>query len=257
MSPPLLRCDGLVVGYRGRPLLPAFDLAIQRGELIAIVGQNGAGKSTLIKTLLGLIPPVAGVVDRRGAALSYLPQAAVLDELVPISARAVVGWSGLRGRSFLRPWASRAERLRVDDALEQTGVAAFADQPYRELSGGQKQRVLLARLIASGADLAVLDEPTASLDTAAERVTYEQLAELAHRRDLAVVVVTHTVAVAFSHADRVVFVERGDDSSGQGGGRVVIGSPAEVSVDHCFARAFPTVAAAFTSGELHEEHHHG
>jgi zinc transport system ATP-binding protein len=265
----VLRCEGTTVGYRGRALLPGFDLSVGRGELIAVVGENGAGKSTLVKTLLGLVPPIAGRVVRGGSRLSYLPQIAALDELLPVSARTVVGWSAVRGASFLRPWPVRAERERIAAALLQTGVDRFAHQPYRELSGGQKQRVLLARIIASAADLAVLDEPTASLDAGAERTTYAQLSELAHGRGLSVLVVTHTVAVALAHADRVLFVERGDDAGGRAGGRVVIEPPRVLAADPCFAHAFPTVAASFATGAsvaphaahgalaASEEHHHG
>jgi zinc transport system ATP-binding protein len=96
-------------------------------------------------------------------------------------------------------------------------------------------------VIAADADLAVLDEPTASMDAAAERATYHRLAELVRERRLSVMVVTHTVAVALAHADRVLYVERDD-----GGGRVVLDTPRALAVDPAFAHAFPAISAALS-----------
>jgi zinc transport system ATP-binding protein len=162
----LLRCDDLVIGYAGRPLLPAFDLEVRRGRILLVVGRNGAGKSTWLKTLLGLVPPVSGRIVRSQPPprMAYIPQSAGLDEILPVRAGRVVSWGRLRRWSFLMPFAGRADHQACRGALEQAAAADLIDQPFHALSGGQQQRVLFARLLASEADLALLDEPTASMD---------------------------------------------------------------------------------------------
>src|SRR5688572_18680562 len=161
MTEVAIRCAGLVVGHGGRALLPPIDFTVRRGAFHVILGRNGAGKSTFLTTLLGLLPPVAGTVERApGVRCGYVPQVSTIDELLPVKAREVVRWGQLSGWSFLRPFATRAERAAGEEALAAAGATPLARQSYRDLSLGQKQRVLFARLLAMAADVAVLDEPT-------------------------------------------------------------------------------------------------
>lgn len=211
----LLRCEGLRIGYRRRPLLPPIDLSIRAGDIVLVVGRNGAGKSTWLRTVLGLLPPVAGrvVVPEPAPRMGYVPQAASLDPMLPLRAQTVVGWGRLRRWSFLSPLASKADREACRAAVEQARAGAFRGQPFRDLSGGQKQRVLLARLLAGDAELALLDEPTASLDVASERMTCDRLASLARDQGVGVVIVTHTLGLAREYADRVLFLDTGERRS--------------------------------------------
>ena len=152
----LLACEQLRVGHAGRAIVPAIDLALRPGELVAVVGRNGTGKTTWFRTALGLLPPVSGqVVTRPGLRLSYVPQRTQLDPLYPLLARDVVAMGVERGLSFARPRLRAPQIARV--AIERVGAGAFADQPFRALSEGQKQRVLLGRLYASEPELALLD----------------------------------------------------------------------------------------------------
>ena len=235
----LLRCEDLVIGHRGRGLLPPFDLEVRRGEILLVVGRNGAGKSTLVRTLLGLLPPVRGRVRaaRPELPLAYVPQEAGLDEIVPVSAREVAQWGRLRGWSFLRPRLGRAERAEVARVMGEVQADRFAGQRFRELSGGQRQRVLFARALAGGAELALLDEPTASMDMTSEAEAYHRISALAER-GLGVVVVTHTVGLAALHAQRAVFLDRRDREKGQ----VVTGPLAEVFAHPTFRHEFPGVS---------------
>src|SRR4051812_12359526 len=99
----VLRCDKLVVGHGGQPLLPPCELEIRRGELLMVLGRNGSGKSTLLRTMLGLLPPVSGRVVRLVPAmrLAYVGQAITLDRILPARARDIVAWGRLSGWSFL------------------------------------------------------------------------------------------------------------------------------------------------------------
>jgi zinc transport system ATP-binding protein len=206
----LLRCERLVIGHRGHALLPPIDLEIRRGELLIVLGRNGAGKSTWFKTLLGLVSPISGRVVRTSPPprLAYVPQATSLDDLLPIRALDLVGWGRLSGWSFLRPFAARKDREACERSLERADAAHLRGRFYRELSRGEKQRVLFARALARGPDVALLDEPTAAMDTIAEREAMAELRRLASERNVAVVVVTQSIAVAAVFADRILFVSR-------------------------------------------------
>ncbi len=221
-SSPAIRCEALVVGWAGTPLLPAIDLTIERGALLTVVGRNGAGKTTWFKTLLGLTPPVSGKVVRApGLRVAYVPQSSAIDAVLPIRARDVVLWGRLSGWSFLRPRPSKADRDACERAIEEASVSDFAHKPYRDLSKGQRQRVLFARMLASDADVSLLDEPTAAMDAVAEREAMARLRRLAHEKHKAIIVVSHALEVACQHSDRVLHLDRHH-------GEVFLGTPQEV-----------------------------
>lgn len=233
---PLLCCHQLVVGFGGAPLLPPIDFVLYHNELCAVVGRNGAGKTTWFRTLLGLQPPVSGRIETctRPLPMAYIPQRVQLDELVPLRARDVVALGLLRRLSFLRPLASE-ERGVVDQALEAMAVTDLGGRRFRELSEGQKQRVLLARLLASRPELAVLDEPTAAMDQVAERDTLELIDRLRRQHELAILIVTHHLPLVSRFADRVIFLDRDSQT-------VVGGPPAEVFVHPAFRSRYGEVA---------------
>jgi len=235
---PLLRCDRLVVGYKGRPLLPPIDFTIAHGQLCAVVGRNGAGKTTWFRTLMGLLPPVAGSLEtcRRDAPMAYIPQRSRLDPIFPLRCRDVVAMGLERGRSFLRPWLSGAARRRVHRALEQMGALELARTAFRELSEGQKQRVLMARLLVSAPELVVLDEPTAAMDQVAEQETMIRIDALRQEHQLAVMIVSHHLPVVSRFADQVIFLDK--DSQ-----KVVTGTPSHVFAHPSFRDRYGEAAA--------------
>lgn len=237
-----LRTRGLVVGHRGRALLPPLDLELARGHLLLVLGRNGSGKTTLVRTLLGLLPAVAGAVEwAPGARRAYVPQAGALDPTVPVRACDVVAWSGLRGWDFARPWR-RTPAAKVADAMTALDVAGLAHRQLRELSGGQTQRVLFAGILAGAADVAVLDEPTAAMDAAGERAVYATLSRLAHERGFAIVVVTHAVTAALGSCDQILLLDPDGVAGGDPGrprvAEVVHGSAHEVTHSAAYRRLF-------------------
>lgn len=243
----LLRCEKLVIGYAGHGLLSPFDLEVRRGRILLVVGRNGAGKSTWLKTLLGLVPPVSGRIasSQPRPRMAYIPQSAGLDDILPVRAGRVVSWGRLRRWGFLIPFAGRADHQACRSALEQAGAASLPesliDKPFHALSGGQQQRVLFARLLASEADLALLDEPTASMDVPGQVEAYERIAWLARERHMAVIVVSHTIGTAAAFADEVLFVDRSGEDRARDAA-VVRGTPAEVSAHPRFVRVFGAAA---------------
>jgi zinc transport system ATP-binding protein len=219
---PLLSAQALEVGYRNKPILPPVDVTIGRGEFWVVVGRNGSGKTTLFRTLLGLLPPVAGRVERAKGRLrlSYLPQHNAFDSQQPLRARDMVAQGCDRAWSFLRPrWSVPAI---VDECFDELGITSLANQPFHALSEGQKQRVLLARLAVSRPDVGFLDEPTAAMDVEAEQESFAFLDSYRRRHQAAVVVVSHYLGLAQEYADYVMVI----DAKGQ---KVTVRTPPEVS----------------------------
>jgi len=205
----LLRVDGADFGYEGRAIVHRASLVIQANEFVVLVGSNGSGKSTLLRGILGLLPPLAGRIERReGLRIGYVPQRETLDPLYPLSGADVVMMGAVRD---LRPWQRirKVDRARAQAALEACGATGFATQRYAALSGGQRQRVLLARALATDPELLLLDEPTAGVDPEAERSLLDLLGQLAHTRHLAVWMVTHHLHAIAGRFDRVATVEEG------------------------------------------------
>ena len=142
----LLNGDGLALVRGGRLLFEGLDVALAAGEAIHITGPNGCGKSSLIRLVAGLLKPTAGRIERAEAALA--DDRLALDRELPLR-RALMFWGDAR----LRP------------AMEAFDLARLADVPVRLLSTGQAQRARLARAMASGAPLWLLDEPLNGLDS--------------------------------------------------------------------------------------------
>ncbi len=215
MSTPAVETRDLTVGYDGHPVVGGIDLTLAPGTTLAVLGTNGSGKSTLVKTLVGLLPPVAGVARVLGGApgasprrVAYLGQVRASGFALPIRARDVVAMGRFAERRLLGR-ITREDRDLVDTSMERMGAAHLADAPVADLSGGQRQRVHIAQALAWRADVIVLDEPTSGLDVAGRGLLLEALAE-ERARGAAVVMCTHdirdaaTAEVALLLAGRVV-----------------------------------------------------
>lgn len=239
---PLLRCEGLVVGYRGEGILPPIDFTLHCGELCAVVGRNGAGKTSWFRTLLGLNAPIAGRVEHcvDPLPMGYVSQQSAVEPIVPLLARDVVAMGLERGRSYLRPGLGRKMRRRVRECMEQVGALELEHVRFGELSEGQKQRVRVARLLAGEPRVAVLDEPTAAMDLVAEEQTLDLIHGLSRSHSMAVLIVSHQLPAVARIADKMLFVDRASQE-------VVQGTPEEV------ARHDALRASYVTNGQIKGE----
>lgn len=208
----ILRFENVTVAYGHRLALDHVTAAIPCGSLTAILGPNGAGKSTLLRAILGWHPLSDGTI-RIGDAhthhllprLAYLPQSHAIDWDFPVTVQDVVA----QGRyPALEPWQrlSRTDHDRIQRALAELDLAPLADRQIRELSGGQQQRVFLARALAQGADIFLLDEPFAALDLhATEELTH--ILRAWHAQGRTVLAAVHDLALARAHFDHALLLD--------------------------------------------------
>jgi len=203
---------GLAVGYGGVALVPGIDVVVGPRSSLALVGTNGSGKSTLLRTLVGLLPVVAGTLEvlgtRPGGAarrLAYVGQRHASGFVLPLRTVDVVRMGRYPDLGLFGRMRSEDHDL-VADAMAAMGVAGLARAPLGSLSGGQQQRIYLAQALARRADLVVLDEPTAGLDAGGrERYLQAFAAELA--RGAAIVTATHDISEAVEY-DQVMLLAR-------------------------------------------------
>jgi ABC-type Mn2+/Zn2+ transport system ATPase subunit len=220
---PILSLDRLAVGYRREPVLQDLNLCFARGRFTGLLGANGSGKSTLIKTLLGIVPPLAGRMvftprDGRAPVLGYVPQRETLDPIFLLSSFEVVlmGVCGQVGPGRLmrqpdRDWAQLC--------LRQTGAAELGRKHFSELSGGQKQRVLIARALAARPDFLLLDEPTSGIDVSVKQSVMELLRRIHEEQRLTILMASHDLPVVRQYTQHAIWLHDG---------KVLEGPPAEL-----------------------------
>jgi manganese/zinc/iron transport system ATP- binding protein len=206
-----LAIHDLTVAYQRKPVVWDIDYEAAAGRLIAIVGPNGAGKSTLIKASLNLVPRISGEVLFFGAQykrvrhrVAYVPQRTTVDWDFPVSALDVVAMGLYRQIGWFRP-VTRKYRQQALSALERVGMHDFARRQISQLSGGQQQRVFLARALAQGAELYLMDEPFAGVDAATEQAIIGVLREL-RTAGQTVIVVHHDLQTVSEYFDDVVMM---------------------------------------------------
>lgn len=210
MSDADFRFQAADLGYQGRTVLRGVEMAIPAGSSVGVVGPNGAGKTTLLRTLLDILQPVAGTVERRpGLRWGFVPQRRNFDMVWPLSVEEVVDQGLLPGRGAF-PFPRATDRARVTAALEAVELAGFEGRPYRALSGGQQQRVLLARAMVGEPDWLILDEPTAGLDVPSQERTLGQVSAVqASQEGLGVLLVSHQLSDVLNHCDSIALVRNG------------------------------------------------
>jgi zinc transport system ATP-binding protein len=208
------------VEFDGTHVLEDVDVSIGPGELVALLGPNGSGKTTLVRTILGLQPSSHGRVMLFGTPLSafgdwrriaLVPQRLPGASTIPVSVWETVLSGLISPRRRWRPF-TRPERSAAQQALVAVGLWDRRHERLDALSGGQQRRVLIARALATGADLLVLDEPTAGLDAQNLTRLADVLADL-HRRGTTIIVVTHELTGIASLITRAIVLGASADGS--------------------------------------------
>lgn len=210
---PAIQVRHLTVSYGPKPALLDMTLDIEPGLLVGVIGPNGAGKSTFVKAILGFVHRDLGDVLIQGApaeqakgVVAYVPQRSAVDWDFPVTVREVA----MMGRYQHVPWyrdPGKADVEAVKQALEMVRMGEFIDRQIGQLSGGQQQRVFMARALAQGSDILLLDEPFAGVDAATERSILEVL-ERAKAAGKTLVVVHHDLATAAEYFDRLALIKQ-------------------------------------------------
>jgi iron complex transport system ATP-binding protein len=222
--------DIVVTREAGR-VLDGVSLAVAAGSLVALAGPNGAGKTTLLAVLAGLLRPASGTVTLGGAPLAALARTDRARRIAWLEQGARAAW-GLTVREVAalgRLPHGDAGEAEVAAALSACGLEAFSARRVDTLSGGEARRAMLARVLATEADVLLLDEPTADLDPA-QGFALMRLLRAEAARGRAVVAVLHDLSLAARVADRIVLLAEG---------RVAAeGAPAEVMTQGAAGRVF-------------------
>ncbi len=232
-----VRVTDVTVTYNnGHTALRDASFALAAGSICALVGVNGSGKSTLFKAIMGFVQPGRGTVTMGGLPVrqaqrrnwvAYVPQAEEVDWTFPVSVHDVVMMGRYGYMNFLRQ-ARAEDRERVRESLERVRMWEYRDRQIGELSGGQKKRVFLARALAQGGRVILLDEPFTGVDVKTEAAIIDLLRELRAAGHI-MLVSTHNLGSVPDFCDQVVLINRTVLASGP---------TAEVFTEENLARAF-------------------
>lgn len=207
--------DVTVTYPNGNKALHDATFRLEPGSICALVGVNGSGKSTLFKSIMGFVKPSKGRVTISGQpvkvalkrnTVAYVPQTEEVDWTFPVSVWDVVLMGRYGHMNFLR--ISRAEDRRiVQESLERVKMWEYRDRQIGELSGGQKKRVFLARSLAQGGKIMLLDEPFTGVDVKTENAIIELLRQLREEGHI-ILVSTHNLGSVPEFCDQVVLINK-------------------------------------------------
>lgn len=211
-----LSVEGVSVVYpNGHQALSDATFHLGAGTVCALVGVNGSGKSTLFKSIMGFVNPTSGTVRINGRpvkdvlkenAVAYVPQSEDVDWQFPVSVWDVVMMGRYGAMNFMRI-ARQKDRDAVEESLKRVAMWEYRERQIGELSGGQKKRVFLARSLAQGGRVILLDEPFTGVDVKTEEAIITLLHEL-RREGCVIFVSTHNLGSVPEFCDQVVLIDK-------------------------------------------------
>lgn len=246
-----LEVQSLVVRYGLRVALNGVSFSLNSGEVLAVIGPNGAGKTSLLRALSGIQPAESGqmLLDGRDVAKLSPVERARWMAVVPQARQLPALFTGhqtvMLGRTPHINWLGRTlpqDEAAVHQAMQRTGTLELAERRVDELSGGEQQRLLLARALAQGSPLLLLDEPTTHLDLHYQISLMDNIRSLAHDDGLAVLLVTHDLHLVARYSNRVALLVAGELLSQ--------GTPQEVLTPDLLSRAYQIPAEAVNLAAL-------
>lgn len=237
----MIAFEDLSVKKGRQTILRNTNFALRRGTITALIGKNGSGKSTLLSCVNRLCPYEGAIrLEARDIAtftpLERAKKIALLPQILPATELTVFAlvslgrlpYTGSMGR------LSDTDRKKIAEALSLTDMTAFASRPCHTLSGGERQRAFLAMMLAQDAELLLLDEPTAFLDTDAANGLYHILSDLVQNHGKTVLAVMHDLSAAIHLADDIAILD--------GGSLAFFGTAEECLAVHAIERIFSVTA---------------
>lgn len=213
----VLKTKDLVIGYKGKGILPPINVALNEGNLIALIGPNGAGKSTLFKTLTANIQPVSGNIELLGKELSsYSPkEKASLIGLVlterPDDIFLKVYDVVASGRCPYTNFFGRIEKedeVIIIESLEIVGVKHLINRYFDTLSDGEKQKVMIAKTIAQNTPIIFMDEPTAFIDYPSKIELFSLMKMLTKKRKKTIIFSSHDLELLLRYTDDIWIISK-------------------------------------------------
>ncbi|HEX4922538.1 MAG TPA: metal ABC transporter ATP-binding protein [Bdellovibrionales bacterium] len=217
---PIASLHNATVGYPDAPLMTDFSFSLYPGEFVALVGPNGSGKTTIMKSLLGVLPLIAGSREMLGLTnpanselagqIAYIPQKMSLNRSVPLTV----------GEFFSLKSRGRYDHEDLARALKMVELTGLQNQSIHQLSGGQLQRVFMGFALLGKPKLICLDEATEGMDIKAQKTFYALLKNIVEQNRASLLLISHDISAVTEHANRVVCINRtilydGDPSSPQ------------------------------------------
>lgn len=212
------------------------SLELYAGEIVTLIGPNGAGKTTLVKTILGLIRPTAGTVNRApGINIGYMPQRLHIDSTLPLTVFRFLLLTGEKKRA-------------IDEVMRQVNIIDLKEKPIQRVSGGELQRILLARAILRKPALLVLDEPAQGVDVTGQNELYRLIRLLRDDLGCGILMISHDLHLVMAATDHVLCLN---------GHICCSGHPDDVSCDPAFLELFDyTPAESLAVYHHHHDHKH-
>jgi zinc transport system ATP-binding protein len=212
-KPPVVEIHHLWAGYDNEIVLEDINLRAEENDFIGLIGPNGGGKTTLLKVILGLIKPykgtirVAGKTPQKGRQqIGYVPQFAVFDSDFPITVWDVVKMGRLSPGRLLKKLSQKDGDI-IAERLEWVNMLSQKDRALKDLSGGQRQRVYIARALATGPTILLLDEPTASVDIEVWAQIYELLHQI-NQHGVTIIPISHDMNVVSQYVKTIGCLNR-------------------------------------------------
>jgi iron complex transport system ATP-binding protein len=214
-----LEIQDISLSYNHVPVVKDLSFYLKPGELVGMIGPNGCGKTSIIKALSRVLAVRSGQITLDGQdiyrfthqdlarRIGVVPQSPNLPDTFTVTEVVMLGRNPHLG--WLRSESARDMEI-VWQAMERTGVTAFAERKVSELSGGERQRVTIARVLAQEPQAVLLDEPTANLDINHQIEILELMRSLCREKKMAVLIALHDLNLAAQYCDRLILLKKGE-----------------------------------------------
>ncbi|HXH68939.1 MAG TPA: ABC transporter ATP-binding protein, partial [Pyrinomonadaceae bacterium] len=214
----MLNVQNISVSYGESEVIKDVSFTLRNGEILAVLGANGAGKTTLLKSLNAGLPTATGKILLGGKSLKDFSRREIAQKIAVIAQETetkfpvtvlefVLAGRFAHGSAF--GWETESDLQIAENALQICDLADFENRLMNRLSGGERQRVILARALATQAQILLLDEPTANLDLAHQALMFRLVRERCKSCEFSTIVITHDLNLASEFADEILLLKKG------------------------------------------------